>query len=135
VFPRVRTAALSMSCNHCENPICARACPVKAIWKRADGIVLLETSKCVGCGQCFKFCPYQAPQMNFFERKTYKCTMCADRVDQSLQPACATVCPTGALQWGEWDEISRRGADRTERFSNPALTKPRIRFETAGWPR
>jgi anaerobic dimethyl sulfoxide reductase subunit B (iron-sulfur subunit) len=132
-FPNVRVTAISMSCNHCETPTCARACPAKAIRKRADGIVLLDTNQCVGCGQCFKFCPYGAPQMNFLTRRSYKCTMCADRIDQNLQPACATVCPTGALRWGPWEEISSHGTDRMAHFANPALTRPRIRFESRGW--
>jgi Fe-S-cluster-containing dehydrogenase component len=133
VYPQSKVMALSMSCNHCENALCARACPVKAITKRADGIVIVDTDKCLGCGQCYQFCPYRAPQMDMATRKTYKCTMCADRIDAGLMPACATICPTGALQWGKWDEISAKGDARVNHFNNPALTRPHIRFASVEW--
>jgi DMSO reductase iron-sulfur subunit len=132
-FPQVSVLALSLSCNHCENAFCMKACPVKAIRRREDGIVLLDESRCVGCGQCYMFCPYGAPQLNLATRKSSKCTMCADRIDQGLQPACATNCPTGALQWGRWEEIVNRGSDRIGRFVYPMQMKPHIRFVTEPW--
>lgn len=131
--PNVRVSWLSGACNHCENAICIKVCPVKAIARRADGIVLIDQSKCLGCRQCEKFCPYGAPQFNVAEKKMQKCTMCTDRVEKNLAPACATLCPTGALQWGDWEQLQKQGADRVDGFANPALTKPRIRFVTTGW--
>jgi len=113
--------------------LCVRVCPAKAMHKREDGIVLVDIERCLGCGQCAQFCPYNAPQLNLATRKTYKCTMCADRLAQDLQPACATVCPTGALKWGKWEEIAIQGSERTGHFNNPALTRPHIRFQSADW--
>lgn len=133
VFPNTKVVAISMSCNHCENALCVRVCPSKAMHKRPDGIVVVDTAACLGCGQCTQFCPYGAPQMHMPTRKIYKCTMCADRIEQGLKPACVTVCPTGALQWGKWGEISSIGAERMEHFNNPALTKPHIRFHSTAW--
>ncbi|MBK9167373.1 MAG: 4Fe-4S dicluster domain-containing protein [Bryobacterales bacterium] len=133
VFPRVRANALSMACNHCIEATCVKVCPTRAVWRRADGIVLVQEEKCVGCGLCVKFCPYEAPQVDQARRKMEKCTMCADRIDAGLQPACASVCPTHALQWGRWDEISHQGAAQVEDFSTPVLTKPAIRFVTEPW--
>jgi anaerobic dimethyl sulfoxide reductase subunit B len=132
-FPNLRTQALSMACNHCERPTCAMACPVKAISRRADGTVLIDTNKCVSCRQCENFCPYHAPQFNARTKKMEKCTMCADRIDRGLDPACVAVCPTAALTWGEWSEVSGKGADQVAGFNSPALTRPRIRFVTKGW--
>ena len=132
-FPAPRTQALSLACNHCDNPLCLKACPVRAIWRRADGIVLIDSDRCLGCRMCEKFCPYNAPQFNVRTRKMEKCTMCFDRIDQKLEPACAAVCPTAALTWGRWDEISGKGVGQVEGFSNPALTLPSIRFVTTPW--
>lgn len=134
VFPRLSALPYSGACNHCENALCAKACPTKAISVRPDGIVLIDQQRCVGCAFCQKFCPYHAPQLNAGLRKMEKCTMCADRVDAGLKPACVTLCPTGALQWGPWDDVRHRGADRMPGFSTPATTRPRIRFDTSGWP-
>lgn len=133
-FPVVRQQALSGGCNHCENAWCMKVCPVKAISRREDGIILIDQDKCVGCQQCAAFCPYGAPQFNLRTRKMDKCTMCADRVDAGLQPACATLCPTGALQWGKWSEISAQGSMTTDNFINPKQTLPKIRFVNDAYP-
>lgn len=135
VFPKVSMQALSGSCHHCEDPYCMKACPVKAISRRAeDGTVQIDQSKCVGCQQCYAFCPYAAPQFNQRTRKMEKCTMCADRIGAGLQPACATLCPTGALQWGKWSDISEVGSATTANFANPKQTSPRIRFINDPYP-
>jgi Fe-S-cluster-containing dehydrogenase component len=63
-----------------------------------------------------------------------KCTMCFDRTDAGTQPACATLCPTGALQWGKWSEISTMGSATTENFANPSQTLPRVRFIKDAYP-
>lgn len=132
-WPAVGMQALSLACNHCEVPYCQKACPVRAIWRRDDGVVLIDRDKCVGCRMCEKFCPYGAPQFNTRTGKMEKCTMCFDRVEDKMQPACATLCPTGALRWGPWEEISGQGVTRVDGFSNPALTRPRIRFIARSW--
>lgn len=132
-YPNVKTQALSMACNHCENPWCMKACPVKAIWRRDDGVVLIDRDRCVGCTMCAQLCPYGAPQFNIEIRKMEKCTMCVDRIDAGLQPACATLCPTGALKWGKWDEVQNRGTVQIPGFANPNQTKPNIRFVVSGW--
>jgi len=57
-----------------------------------------------------------------------KCTMCADRIDRGLQPACASICPTGALTWGEWEKIRDRGVASISGDPTPNTTRPRIRY-------
>jgi anaerobic dimethyl sulfoxide reductase subunit B len=110
-------------------------CPVKAIWRRAeDGTVQIDRAKCVGCRQCAAFCPYQAPQWNSRTMKMEKCTMCFDRIESGLEPACSTICPTGALQFGEWPEVQKKGTDRIENFANPAQTRPKVRFDVSPFP-
>lgn len=135
VFPQVRMQALSLACNHCENAYCMKVCPVKAISRRPeDGTVQIDQSKCVGCQQCAAFCPYQVPQFNQRTMKTQKCTGCFDRIEVGLQPACASLCPTGALQWGKWSEIEPQGSAETTNFGNTRQTLPRIRFVNDPYP-
>lgn len=132
-YPAPQVQTLSLACNHCETPWCLMVCPVKAIKRRADGIVYIDQSVCVGCRECEKFCPYQVPRFNAEKQKMEKCTMCYDRIDQGLQPACANNCPTGALKWGKWDDIAAQGQGQVDGFTDPQYTHPHIRFITQGW--
>ena len=48
----------SIGCNECENPVCVKACPTGAHHKRTeDGLVVIDTEKCIGCGACENLCP------------------------------------------------------------------------------
>lgn len=134
-YPHPAVAAVSMACNHCENALCVKACPTGAMWRRDDGIVVVNREACVGCLMCAKFCPYGAPQLNATTGKTEKCHMCLDRVDMELQPACATVCPTEALRWGPWDEIRGQGSTAIPGYGPSTTSSPRFRVVTAGWGR
>lgn len=130
-FPQVQIQALTSACNHCENAWCLKVCPAKAIYRRpADGTVQIDQEKCLGCTQCAMFCPYRATKINERTRKPEKCTGCYDRIEQGMQPACATLCPTGALQWGKWEDIAGKGSASIPGFANPNQTYPHVRFIT-----
>lgn len=133
-YPKVQSQALSLACNHCENPLCLKACPTKSMYRHpATGAVLIQQETCIGCGLCSDFCPYGAPQLNTKTMKMSKCTMCSDRLEQGLDPACVTLCPTGALQFGRWEDVENQGTDRAPNFPNPATTQPSIRFINPSW--
>jgi Fe-S-cluster-containing dehydrogenase component len=102
-------------CQQCERPACLRACGADAISKRAsDGIVVIDESRCTGCQECVRACPYGV--MGFDPRRLVadKCTLSAERRAAGLPPACVSVCPTNALSWGPLDELRQRAA-REER--------------------
>jgi anaerobic dimethyl sulfoxide reductase subunit B (iron-sulfur subunit) len=92
---------ISMACNHCTYPKCAGVCPTNAYVIRDDGIVLLDTSKCMGCGYCAWACPYGAPQYDPEAGCMTKCDLCVDQLEQGLPPACVAACPMRVLDYGE----------------------------------
>jgi Fe-S-cluster-containing dehydrogenase component len=65
-YPNARITNLPLLCMHCENAPCVDVCPTGASYKRADGIVLVDQDKCIGCKYCIQACPYGA--RHFIER-------------------------------------------------------------------
>ncbi|SNS19620.1 phenylacetyl-CoA:acceptor oxidoreductase PadC subunit [Humidesulfovibrio mexicanus] len=64
-YPNVGRKFLPRPCMQCENPPCVPVCPVKATWKRADGIIVIDYDACIGCRYCITACPYQARTYDF----------------------------------------------------------------------
>ncbi len=124
--PDVFAFNLSIACNHCDAPICVDVCPTTAMHARADGIVLVDAAKCVGCRYCEWACPYGAPQYDAVSGQVTKCTFCADELDSGVSPACVAACPMRALEFGEREEIEARVAGRKPSWPlpDPALTAP-----------
>lgn len=119
---------VSMSCNHCERPICMEVCPTKAIYKRDDGIVLINEKNCVGCGYCSWACPYGAMQYDAKKGKMSKCTFCYDYIDQGKAPACVAACPMRVLEFGEITELVDKYGEGVSIYPLPetALTEPSV---------
>jgi anaerobic dimethyl sulfoxide reductase subunit B (iron-sulfur subunit) len=90
---------LSIACNHCVHPKCAGVCPTDAFVVREDGIVYIDTSKCIGCGYCNWACHYAAPQYNWEAGRMTKCNFCYDNIDAGLPPACVAACPMRVLDF------------------------------------
>jgi len=93
---------LSLACNHCAEPACMYSCPALAYERDgSSGAILLDPNRCIGCRYCSWACPYGAPRFEEEHGVMGKCTFCSHRLDQGLKPACATLCPTGALDFQE----------------------------------
>ena len=109
-------------CMHCAHPACVSACPTGALQKLANGAVELEEWRCIGCRYCMQACPFVIPKFNYDSPfpKIHKCTFCSDRLAADLEPACAKVCPTHAIEFGDRDdmlaEAKRRIADAPGRY-------------------
>lgn len=88
-------------CNHCEEPPCIPVCPVEATWKREDGIVVVDSDRCVGCAYCVQACPYDARFINERTQTADKCTFCTHRLEAGLLPACVESCVGGARIIGD----------------------------------
>jgi len=88
------------ACNHCGDPTCVEVCPTGACKQRDDGIVYIDQGLCAGCKYCVETCPFSIPHPDHESGNARKCRMCLDRVENDMKPACATACPTGAVQFG-----------------------------------
>lgn len=98
-------------CHHCANAPCLASCPVDAIHKSAQGIVLIDEDACIGCMECMEACPFGAMQFDDNREVAAKCDLCIDRLQKDQQPACSTVCATQCIIWGETNEISSKMAE------------------------
>jgi len=113
--PAAPSFHLSLACNHCADAPCMDQCPALAIRREeATGVVLIDPGRCIGCGYCGWACPYDAPLYDEDEGVMGKCTFCSPRLAEGREPACATLCPTGALRSGEIEGLG--GVERVEGF-------------------
>jgi Fe-S-cluster-containing dehydrogenase component len=124
----VRSFFVPKLCNHCAHPPCVQVCPVGATFATKDGVVLVDSERCIGCRYCIQACPYGA---RFFNPRTHtadKCTFCYHRVVKGLLPACVEVCPTQARIFGDLRSRASR-LTRFERMNNTAVLKPALNTE------
>jgi Fe-S-cluster-containing dehydrogenase component len=105
-IPKVKIHYISQLCNHCENASCMDACPDSALYRRDDGLVILDPEKCTGCGKCVDACPYDAIYFNKELGIAQKCTGCAHLLDNGYKlPRCVEACPTDAMLFGEEEDL------------------------------
>jgi formate dehydrogenase iron-sulfur subunit len=112
---------LTQGCLHCGNPACVDVCPTGALKQDPRfGMVTVEPGLCNGCGYCAQFCPFGIPRLDTDllsgEGKAYKCNLCQDRVSNGLPPACAKTCPSGAFDFGDWDQMLAKGRARADKL-------------------
>lgn len=131
-FPKIYAYNISMSCNHCEDPVCVRNCPARAYTKRpGDGVVVHNPGRCIGCRYCTWLCPYGAPQYDPGEGRVRKCNLCVEETDRGGSPVCVTSCPMRAIEVGRLAEIAARpdAAVNVRNLPSPAHTKPSCRYK------
>ena len=126
------------TCMHCDEPPCVKVCPVDATFKRQDGIVLIDSDRCIGCRFCMAACPYSTRVFNWGEpdlpadiadqdynpetsipqkRGTVgKCDFCPDMTRMGMLPHCVSACPNGVYFYGDIIEDSVTNGSETFRF-------------------
>ena len=128
---------MSDVCKHCTNAGCLDACPTGALIRSEFGTVVLQPDVCNGCGYCIPACPFGVVDRDHDDGRAAKCTLCYDRLEDGLEPACAKACPTDSIQFGAYDDLveSPSGASRrcTSAASRaPTCTAPATRPRRAG---
>ena len=122
---------ISVSCNHCADPICVEVCPTGAMNQDKNGIVMVDETSCMGCRYCEWACPYGAPQYQEAKGQMSKCDFCYDELEAGGTPACVAACPTRALNLVELDE-SRLNSDGHKPIAplpDDAFTAPHAVFK------
>ncbi len=116
-YPELKRGTMPYHCMHCLEPDCVSACPVGAWYQREDGPVLYHAEKCIGCRYCMNACPFGVPHFDWQAgllggALVHKCTMCPQRLEQGLEPACVATCPTEALEFGARDDMLKEAHAR-----------------------
>jgi molybdopterin-containing oxidoreductase family iron-sulfur binding subunit len=123
LYTRLRRDRMYMpvQCNHCDDPPCTKVCPTKATYKSADGIVMMDYNKCIGCRYCMAACPYGARRFNWSKPEVppekinplvplrtdgvvEKCTFCVHRTRRGKTTKCVEVCPNKARTFGDLND-------------------------------
>lgn len=100
-YDKVRDNYLPTLCNHCENAICNRNCPVKATYKTKEGLTLVDYDRCIGCRYCMVSCPYNVRFAHPYRKTVDKCTFCVHRLKENRLPACVETCVGKARIFGD----------------------------------
>jgi formate dehydrogenase iron-sulfur subunit len=96
---------MSDVCKHCTNAGCLDACPTGALIRTEFETVIVQPDICNGCGYCVPSCPFGVIDRDPYDGRAAKCTLCYDRLQDGLEPACAKSCPTDSIQFGPREEL------------------------------
>jgi len=99
-------------CKHCTNAGCLDACPTGALIRTEFQSVIVQPDICNGCGYCVTACPFGVIDRDPYDGRAAKCTLCYDRLQDGMEPACAKACPTDSIQFGPYDELVERAKGR-----------------------
>lgn len=107
-------AYIKSQCMHCNQAACVTACLTQALYKTKAGPVVWRAGKCMGCRYCMLSCPFDSPKFEYNDTnpKIVKCTMCAERIKEGKNPACADNCPMGAITFGTRKELIKEARKR-----------------------
>jgi Fe-S-cluster-containing dehydrogenase component len=103
-FPNIEQYWLPTMCQQCKDAPCVNVCPTGASYRNADGVVLIDKSKCIGCKYCLMACPYGVRSWNADLKCVEKCTLCQQLTDVGELPACVAACCGEARFYGDLDD-------------------------------
>jgi formate dehydrogenase iron-sulfur subunit len=103
---------MSDVCKHCTNAGCMDACPTGALIRTEFQTVFLQPDVCNGCGYCIPACPFGVVDRDRIDGRAGKCTLCYDRLQDGLEPACAKACPTDSIQFGPYEDLVEVASER-----------------------
>lgn len=126
--PKVMMSFIPKLCMHCDDPPCMIDCPEEAIYKREDGLVIIDPDKCTGCRVCMEVCPYEVIFFNEAMEIAQKCTGCAHLLDHDDDwdvPRCVDACPNEAIRFAEESELTN-AIEKSEQINPEAGKGPRV---------
>src|SRR5882724_866365 len=101
---------------HCVQAGCLEVCPTGAIIRTEFDTVVIQSNVCNGCRDCIAACPFGVIEINPASGTAQKCTLCYDRLQHGLEPACAKACPTASIQFGPIRELRERAQARVQQL-------------------
>jgi formate dehydrogenase iron-sulfur subunit len=113
-------------CKHCTHAACLDVCPTGSLFRTEYGTVVVQEDICNGCGYCVPACPYGVIDQRPDDGRVWKCTLCYDRLDDGLEPACAKACPTNSIQFGLLEDLRQRAAERVEQLHSVGVDDARL---------
>lgn len=126
-----------MACQHCEDAPCIKACPCGSMHKGPGGTVQVNYDTCSGHSACKDACPYGAIYIDPVANQAIKCHNCTHRLDEGMEAACVSTCPSEALFFGDLNDPESKVAKVAEQLEREGVlevlrpeeqTRPRMKF-------
>lgn len=117
---------MSDVCKHCQHASCMEVCPTGAIIRTEFDSVFIQPDVCNGCRNCIAACPYDVIAQDEHKGVAQKCTLCYDRLQGGMEPACAKACPTDSIQFGPIDELRQLAGQRVSDLHDQGVTEARL---------
>ena len=121
-----RWLMMSDVCKHCVHAGCLEVCPTGAIIRTEFDTVVIQSDVCNGCRDCIGACPFGVIDINPVNNTAMKCTLCYDRMQNGLTPACAQACPTASIQFGPIAELRERAEKRVQQLKDGGNDRARL---------
>jgi formate dehydrogenase iron-sulfur subunit len=117
---------MSDVCKHCTHASCLEVCPTNAIIRTEFDTVYIQPDVCNGCRDCIAACPYGVIEMDKQRGVAQKCTLCYDRLQGGLDPACAKACPTQSIQFGPVAELRDKAKQRLDALHSQGVPEAQL---------
>jgi formate dehydrogenase iron-sulfur subunit len=119
-----RWLMMSDVCKHCVNAPCLEVCPTGAIIRTEFDSVFINEPACNGCRDCVSACPFGVIHMSDDPNRlvAQKCTLCYDRLQHGLVPACAQACPTESIRFGPLSQLKEQARKRVAQLHSQGET-------------
>lgn len=137
-YPKVARMFLPMACQHCEDAPCLKSCPEGAIKKGVGGSVVIDYNLCQGHATCVEACPYGAIYIDEDRGKSgqaIKCHNCYHRIENDMQPACASTCPSDAIYFGDLNDPASPVSQAMNEAKSQELPLVQLRAQKKTKPR
>ncbi|MFL5496780.1 MAG: 4Fe-4S dicluster domain-containing protein [Gemmatimonadales bacterium] len=111
-----RWLMMSDVCKHCVRAPCLEVCPTGAIIRTEFDTVVIQSDVCNGCRLCIAACPFGVIDINPASDTAQKCTLCYDRLQAGMEPACAQACPTDSIRFGPIQQLKQQAEARVQQL-------------------